>query len=159
LKLNPNGKVPLLVHDGVPIFESAAIQMYLGEQFGVQRGLYPAPGIERGQAMMWIVWTNATLGEAMSRLGRNIGEWAPVEERNEKAGVRAKEEVQEMMQILNNHLTNRQYLVGNSLTIADLHLASWVNYVKMMQIDMSIYPALQNWFDRCTSLPSYSSSK
>ena len=39
LKLNPNGKVPLIVHDGVAIFESAAIQIYLGETFGVEKGL------------------------------------------------------------------------------------------------------------------------
>jgi len=56
LKLNPNGKVPLIVHDGVPIFESAAIQIYLGETFGVDKGLFPAAGPRRGEAMKWIVW-------------------------------------------------------------------------------------------------------
>lgn len=44
--LNPNGRVPVLVHDDQPIFESAAITMYLGETFGVERGLYPAPGAD-----------------------------------------------------------------------------------------------------------------
>ena len=61
LKLNPNGKVPLVVHDDIPIFESAAITMYLGEQFGVEKKLYPAPGPKRGEAMKWIVWSNVTL--------------------------------------------------------------------------------------------------
>src|SRR3954471_12643745 len=36
LALNPNGKVPLLVHDGVPIYESIAILAHLGETFGVE---------------------------------------------------------------------------------------------------------------------------
>ena len=43
LKLNPNGVVPLLVVDGTPIFESTAILIYLGETYGVEKGLYPAP--------------------------------------------------------------------------------------------------------------------
>ena len=48
LLLNPNGKVPLLVHDGVSIWESAAITLYLGETFGVEKKLYPPPGTKRG---------------------------------------------------------------------------------------------------------------
>ena len=66
LKLNPNGKVPVIVHDGTSIWESAAITMYLGEVFGVDAKLYPAPGPKRGAAMKWIVWGNVSLGEAMS---------------------------------------------------------------------------------------------
>src|SRR6185437_12360023 len=54
LKMNPNGKVPLLVHDGTPIFESTAIIAYLGETFGVEKKLFPAPGPQRGQALMWM---------------------------------------------------------------------------------------------------------
>ena len=39
LKVNPNGRVPALVHDGTALWESAAITLYLGEIFGVERGL------------------------------------------------------------------------------------------------------------------------
>lgn len=59
--------VPVLVHDGTVIFESAAIQIYLGETFGADKGLYPNPGPRRGEALKWLVWTNVSLGEAMSR--------------------------------------------------------------------------------------------
>ena len=69
--VNPNLRVPVLVHDGVPIFESAAIQMHLGECFGVERGLYPEPGPERGRAAKWLVWANVTLGEAVTRWRRH----------------------------------------------------------------------------------------
>ncbi len=44
LKLNPNGRVPTLVHDGVAIWESAAITIYLGETFGEKAKLWPAAG-------------------------------------------------------------------------------------------------------------------
>ena len=54
LKRNPNGKVPVIVHDGSVIFESAAITLYLGEVFGTQNGLWPAAGPKRGEAMKWV---------------------------------------------------------------------------------------------------------
>ena len=130
------------VHDGVAIFESAAIQLYLGELFGVAKGLYPAPGPKRGEVMKWIVWTNVTLGEAMSRLGRNVGQWAPEDERNAKAGATAKADIMGLLQIVENTLQGRPYLTGETFTLADLHLASWIDYVRMMQIDLTPYPML-----------------
>ncbi len=154
LKLNPNAKVPVLVHDGVAIFESAAIQLYLGELFGVAKGLYPAPGPKRGEVMKWIVWTNVTLGEAMSRLGRNVGQWAPEDERNAKAGATAKADIMGLLQIVENTLQGRPYLTGETFTLADLHLASWIDYVRMMQIDLTPYPTLVAWCSRCTSRPA-----
>src|SRR5262245_11968243 len=54
LKINPNGKVPTLVHDGTVIFESVAIAIHLGETFGVERKLFPAPGLQRAEAIKWL---------------------------------------------------------------------------------------------------------
>ena len=99
LKINPNGVVPALVHDGVAIFESAAIQIYLGGPLA-SKGLYPPPGPARGEVMKWIVWTNVTLGDAMSRLGRNLGNWGPEDERNAKAGQTAKADLTRLLGIV-----------------------------------------------------------
>src|ERR1700690_1566885 len=60
LALNPNAKVPLLVHDGTPIFESVAIILHLGETFGEGKKLFPAPGLRRAEAFKWLVWTNVS---------------------------------------------------------------------------------------------------
>ena len=84
--VNPNLRVPVLVHDGVAIFESVAIQIYLGETFGVDAGLYPAPGPERGRALKWLVWTNVSLGEAVLRFLRNTSDEYPKEQQNAAAG-------------------------------------------------------------------------
>lgn len=72
LEVNPNGRVPAIVHDGTPIWESAAITMYLGETFGEDAGLYPAPGPKRGEAMKWITWGNVALAEAGGRLAASL---------------------------------------------------------------------------------------
>lgn len=155
LKLNPNGKVPLLVHDGVPIFEAVAIQIYLGETFGVDRGLYPPPGPRRGEALKWLVWTNVTLGDAVSRLWRNTGDYQPPELRNPKVAEQAQAEIVELLGILDQALSGRPYLTGDAFSIADLHLSSWLEYLSQMALDLTAHPAVADWVKRCTARPSH----
>ena len=155
LKLNPNARVPVLVHDGTAIFESVAIQIYLGETFGVAKGLYPESGPQRGEVMKWIVWTNVTLGDVLGRLGRNLMGWSPEDERNAKAGASAKKEGQELLGIVEAALASSDYLVGNKFSLADLHLSSWMDYARMMGLDLAPFPKLTAWVERCTARPSY----
>ena len=77
LRVNPNGRVPVIVHEGTPIWESCAITMYLGEVFGVDAGLYPAPGPRRGEAMKWIAWANVMLAEAGAAISPRTARPAP----------------------------------------------------------------------------------
>src|SRR5689334_13676031 len=60
-KINPNGKVPAMVVDGVPVFESLAMMLYLGETYGVDKGLFPPAGPARVEAWKWMAWGAVTL--------------------------------------------------------------------------------------------------
>lgn len=153
LRLNPNGKVPLIVHDGTPIWESAAITMYLGEVFGVERDLYPPPGVRRGEAMKWIVWTNVTCGDAAFRFMRNTSEWTPVEQHNAKAADAAKADISNCLRVLNGALSERKFLVG-SYTLADTHVNSFIDWLRHMQMDFSQYGNLNAWSERCRARPA-----
>jgi glutathione S-transferase len=154
LRLNPNGKVPVVVHDGTPIWESAAITMYLGEVFGVEKGLYPAPGPKRGEAMKWITWANVSLGEAVSRWMRNTAEWTPAEQRNAKAAEAARADTQNCLRILNEALEGKQFLMGG-YTLADTHLNSLTDWLRFMKMDLSPYAHLNAWSQRCAARPAY----
>jgi glutathione S-transferase len=154
LRLNPNGKVPLIVHEGTPIWESAAITMYLGEVFGVERNLYPAAGPQRGEAMKWIVWTNVTCGDAVFRFMRNTSEWTPAEQHNAKAAEAARADILNCLRIADEALAERKFLVG-SYTLADAHMNSFVDWLRHMQTDLSAYGHLNAWSDRCKARPAY----
>lgn len=154
LKLDPNGRVPLIVHDGMPIWESAAITMYLGEQFGVEKKLYPAAGPKRGEAMKWITWANVTLGEAVSRWSRNTSDRVPAEQRNAKAGEVARQDVDHCLRILDQALESRQFLCGE-YTLADTHLNSLVDWLRYLQIDLAPFGRLSAWSARCCARPAY----
>ena len=87
----------MLVHNGVPICESAAIQIYLGETFGGKRTVSNPPGNVARAGDHVDRLTNATWAkDVASRAGT---EWAPADERNAKAGAGA-EEIRGMLQIL-----------------------------------------------------------
>lgn len=154
LKLDPNGRTPLIVHDGTPIFESAAITMYLGETFGVDKGLYPAPGPKRGEAMKWIVWTNVTAGAAVTRWTHNTMDWIPAEQRNEKAGAAGLADVHKCLAILDGALEGKEYLCG-SYTLADTHLNSFIDWLRHMKVDLAKYPNIVAWGARCCARPAY----
>src|SRR5512140_3523039 len=63
LALNPNGKVPTLVVDDTPMFEAVAIIQWLGDRFGVQKGLWPAADSSaRMTAMAWCTWAYVSYG-------------------------------------------------------------------------------------------------
>jgi glutathione S-transferase len=155
IKLNPNAKVPVLVHDGTVMWESAALTLYLGEAFGVDRKLYPAAGPRRGEAMKWIVWTNVTLGDAVGRWARNTQKWVPVEQHNAKAGEAAKAETVECLKTLDGALEGRAFLLGADYSLADTHVNSFVDWIRHMGVDFSTYDNLNAWSNRCAARPAY----
>ncbi|MFT3856472.1 MAG: glutathione S-transferase family protein [Aquabacterium sp.] len=154
LRLNPNGKVPLLVHEGVPIWESAAITLYLGEVFGVDKGLYPPPGPQRGALMKWVVWSNVTLGDAVYRWLRNTAEHSPQDQRNAKAGEAGKADMHACLKILDQSLEGRQFL-GEAYSLADTHVGAFTDWLRFCEVDFSAYPHLNAWAERCHARPTY----
>jgi glutathione S-transferase len=155
LALNPNGKVPLLVHDGTPIFESVAIMIHLGETFGEKARLYPSAGPERAVAAQWMVWTNATLAEAFSRHQYNAAERIPAEQKNAKAADVAKADVLALLAILDKELTAKRFLLGDSFSIVDTHVAGWVHYIGVCGFDTARFPALHKWMTATMARPAY----
>lgn len=157
--LNPNGKVPVIVHDGTPIFESAAIAIYLGELYGDKNRVYPEPGPRRGEAMKWIVWTNVSLAHSIAIYTETQGDRVPREQHNDKIASLAKEEGERLLGILDAHLANRAWLVGDQFTIADAHLASFVGYAGMVGFDIKRFKNVDAWLARGMKRPAHAAAE
>jgi glutathione S-transferase len=154
VKLNPNAKVPLIVHDGTVLWESAAITMYLGETFGVEKKLWPTAGPKRGEAMKWVVWGNVTLGEAIGRFARNTTDWFPKEQQNAKAAEVAKKDLDDCLGILNGALGSQSFLLGE-FSLVDAHQSGFVDWLQSMKVDVSPHANIVAWHKRCSSRPAY----
>lgn len=155
LALNPNGKVPCLVVDGVPMFESGAMLIYLGERFGVAKGFWPAPDSkDRPRALAWVLWSAATMGAAVQRLINNTSERVPAEARNAQQADAARAELQGLFRILEEQLAHGDYLLGESFTFADLANATLITFVTRFGVDLGPYARLSSWISRCTQRPA-----
>ncbi|WP_437974752.1 glutathione S-transferase family protein [Sorangium sp. So ce295] len=154
LALNPNGKVPLLVVDGKPIFEGLAILLYLGERFGVDKGLFPPLNADRAEAFKWMAWGNVTLFEATTRLLRNTLERFPADERNPKVAEGAKQDLANGIEILDRALEGKEYLVGNQFSLADVSLVTALPFLARFGVDLSPFANVNAWIARCTSRPA-----
>jgi len=155
LALNPNGKVPTIVIDGTPMFESVAIQIALGERYGVEKGLWPALGSsEHLQALTWIVWGQVTLTGALMQHMLNVGSYTPAEAQNAMQAETSMAQVHTCFGILNERLSSRPYMLGESFTLVDLDLASVLGWALMvLKIDISKYPHFASWLGRASERP------
>jgi glutathione S-transferase len=156
LALNPNGKVPLIVDDGVPIFESMAILIHLGQRYGQDKGLWPATGSKaHGQALAWTVWVAATLSPVMFRHIMNTQERFPAEARNAKQGENAKVEVEKLIGIVEVELGKQPFMLGEAFTYVDLAVSSALGFWRMSGHDFSAHPHIAKWIDVCQSRPAF----
>ena len=154
LKLNPNGVVPLLVVDGVPIFESTAILLYLGETFGVEKGLYPPPGLKRAETLKWVIWASVGFSDPVSRWARNTASYIPADQHNAKAAEAAKNDLGAAMQVLDDALAGKGYLVDDKFSLADLAVSSYLGWLKFMGYDYSPFKNVKAWSERCLGRPA-----
>lgn len=152
LALNPNGKVPTLAVDGAPMFEALAIQLWLGERYGVERGLWPAAGTpERLLAMSWCAWSYVSYGAAVMRLYlATQGEDAPGGAEAE----RVLRDVDALLEVLDGHLSRQPWVLGEAYSLADLVVGSVIGYSAYLGARVASHPHVQDWLGRVQARPA-----
>lgn len=152
--VNPNGHVPAIVHDGVSIWESSAITMYLGETFGVDCGLYPALGPRRGEAMKWIVWSSTTVALLAPKLMALAGMAKDGTAEQEKEKETTMASAAKVLGVLDGALEGKEFLLGEKYCLADTHLHCFVGYWAVMGTDLSTFKNLNAWLGRVAARPA-----
>lgn len=149
--VNPNQKIPALVHDGRAIMESCAILQYLGEQFPTS--LLPL-GEGKWDVIPWLYWQAANLGPAFGNklsYTRYMDDVDPI--RKEHPLTRFNTEAQRLVSILEKRLTSRQFVCGDDFTVADIAIWPWVRGWKWSKVDITGSPAVMAWVDRVRARP------
>jgi glutathione S-transferase len=154
LRINPNGKVPTLVDDGVIVFESLAIFLHLGERYGVAKKLWPEAGTPaRAESLSWIVWGTVTLGAQVSGLFYLASDRVPVEQRDPVKIEAARKELDKTLGILDGRLNGREWMVGDGFTFVDLAIAATVSFATRVNVDLASHTNVKAWLARCTQRP------
>lgn len=151
LALNPNGKVPTLTVDGVPMFEALAIEMWLGERYGAKDGLWPAVGTPAHlQAVSWSTWAYVTYGAQLGRLhaARDMG--TP----DDAHGTAARKGLDQLLALLEARLTQQPWMLGEAYSLVDLIVASVIGYSAYIGAPVASHPATLAWLQKVQARPS-----
>ena len=133
LKINPAGKIPVLVDGDLVLTESVAIVLYLAEKYA-DKGLLPAGLEERAQVNRWLLFAATELEQPLWRISRHTALY-PEEQRLPGDVILAGREFKDMAAVLEKHMQGRQFVAGDSVTVADLVMAytlDWGNEVKLL---------------------------
>jgi glutathione S-transferase len=133
LRLNPAGKVPVLVDGDVVLAESAAIVMYLAEKYP-DKGLLPADLKLRAQAYRWVMFAVTELEQPLWRITRHTTLY-PEDKRLSADIALASQEFIAMATVLHRHMEGRQFIVGDHMTIADCvtaYVIDWGNELHLI---------------------------
>src|SRR6185437_371888 len=121
LAMNPAGKIPVLVDGDLVLTESVAIVKYLAEKYP-DRGFLPASLRERAELDRWLLFTATELEQPLWRIARHTNLY-PESDRLPADAAIASREFKEMAQIAERHMRDRQFVVGDHVTVADFVLA------------------------------------
>ncbi len=149
LDISPNNRIPAIVdHDnGMSVFESGAILMYLAEKAG---RFMPADEKQKYEVLQWLFWQVAGLGPMSGQLSHFVN-YAP--EPVPYAHTRYEQEYDRLLGVMNTRLADREYLAGD-YSIADIASFPWVAGYKRLGTSIDAFANLRRWFDAIKERPA-----
>jgi glutathione S-transferase len=150
LAINPAGKVPVLVDGDLVLTESIAIAVYLADKYPEKR-LLPADQRGRAEAMRWLLFTTTELEQPLWRMAKHNVIYPP-EKRLPADIVLARDEFIAMAEVLDRHMAGRDFVVGDSVTVADFVLGSTLDWATMAGV-LDGFPGLEAYRARLYARP------
>jgi glutathione S-transferase len=147
LKRNPNGHIPVLEDDGLVLFESMAINLYLAEKYG-KAPFWPATAAQHASVYQWSFFGMTEIEpRLMTVLTHRM--FLPADQRDEKVLGQALEGLKSPLKVLDDALKGREYLLGSDFTIADLNVAAVLSFAMLAKVDFSATPTAGAWLNKC----------
>jgi glutathione S-transferase len=155
MALNPTGRTPVLQDGDFILWESTAIMQYLASQ--VPNSLWPEDARSRADIMRWQSWQLAHWHGVCQPLQYEnfVKPLLQLGEPDPQVVQEATERFHQEAAVLNDHLAEREFLVGDGLTLADFSVASDLTYAGPGQFPLTDYAHLRAWYARIEALPAW----
>lgn len=149
--LNPNKRVPAIDDDGVVMWESAAINLYLAEKY--KSPLWPKDNAAKARMLQWAFYIANDVEAPMITLLRQR-HMLPPEQRNAALAEEAEKQILPKMQVMEEHLAKNPCFSGREWGMADLMVASvcytmWFNKFPLLEK----FPKFRAWLDASVNRP------
>jgi glutathione S-transferase len=154
LALNPAGKLPVLVDGDFVLTESVAIVLYLAEKYP-EKGLLPGGLRARAEVYRWLLFTATELEQPLWRMTRHALLYPPEKRLAAEIPI-ARQDFLDMAEIMEKHMDGRQFLVGDSVTVADF-VAAYTLDMASVRKDGSLLanlPRLREFMERMYKRPN-----
>lgn len=148
LKINPNNKIPAIVDNGVSIFESGAVMIYLAKK---AKMFLPEDLVGEMKILPWLFWQVGGLGPMM---GQAMHFSVFAKEKIPYAINRYKEEALRLFKVADKELAQHKYLGGDEYSIADMATYPWIVPYEKLGLDLEKFPNLKAWFENIAERPA-----
>ena len=151
LAINPNGRIPALVDGDLVLCESMAINLYLAKTYG--KSLYPDTPAGEASAWQWSVWGISEIEPLQMQIVVQKF-FTPEDKRKPRVIAGAEKGLARPLAVLESHLSDRPYLLGDVFSVADLNVAGVMLLLSMIEFDLAPWSRVAAWHARCTERPA-----
>jgi glutathione S-transferase len=149
--LNEMGEVPVMVDGDTVLSQSGVIQDYVSSKTGKLGGRSAA---ERRDILRWVFWDNHKLS-AQAGMTRFLMNFMPADKRPAEVINFNQTRLKNAYTILDSHLENRPWMVGDQVTIADTACCGYLYYPEPFGFNRKDWPHIDRWLDRIAALPGW----
>ena len=149
--MNPNSRIPVLDDNNFILYESNAILRYLSKKFNI----LVEESIEiSGKIDQWIDWGSFTFASPCSILTANKLS-LPQDQRDELIAEKAKKDILSLLKIINSHLINKKFIVGEKFSLADIPLGIWCHRCINLKMSLDNFTNIKNWYLKLNKMNSF----
>jgi glutathione S-transferase len=152
LRMNPNGKIPVIDDDGFVLWESNAIVRYLAAKHG-EGSLWPDEPRRRADSDRWMDWQATEMTPAMRDAFMQLIRTA-ADKRSQALVDAANAATEALMTILDAHLAGQRYLTGDVFTVADIAVGAAVHRWFGLPQAKQPRPNVERWYRQLMTRPA-----
>ncbi|UWQ15202.1 glutathione S-transferase family protein [Aliiroseovarius sp. M344] len=151
LALNPMGEVPVMIDGDVTLSQSGVIQDYVSSKSGKLGGRSAA---ERREILRWQFWDNHKMSSVAGNT-RFLMNFLPEDKRPAEVIAFNQARLKSAYKVLEGELSQRDWLVGDQITLADISCAGYLFYPEPFGFDRAEWPAIDAWLTRISETPGW----
>ncbi|SFR42257.1 glutathione S-transferase family protein [Litoreibacter janthinus] len=148
--INPMGEVPVMVDGDLTLTQSGAIQQYVVDQ----TGKFGGAASDKYEVLRWVLWDNHKLS-SQAGMTRFLMNFLPEDKRPQDVIGFMQGRLKAAYSVLDAALAGREWLVGDSMTVADLSCCGYLFYEEPFGFDRADWPNIDAWLTRISDTPGW----